>query len=168
VIHAHERDLELREPPPAAANELVSSTLELELQYSLPEDLRSETGESDLSVWVNDEYAKLHADLLGGSADMSALHQLGGAPQEVQHSLFLRCQLASNGRPCGDPEDYKHPLAKKLAPGAADWRLLLQIDSDEDGPGWMWGDSGRLYFCMHREDLAARRFERTWCAEQCH
>jgi hypothetical protein len=39
--------------------------------------------------------------------------------------------------------------------------------TDEDGPGWLWGDAGRLYFCLHRDDLAARRFERSWCVMQC-
>jgi uncharacterized protein YwqG len=31
----------------------------------------------------------------------------------------------------------------------------------------MWGDVGRLYYCLHRDDLAAARFDRSWCAEQC-
>jgi hypothetical protein len=46
------------------------------------------------------------------------------------------------------------------------WRLLLQVDSD-DAAGMMWGDSGLLYFWIRKDDLAARRFERVWCAMQC-
>jgi uncharacterized protein YwqG len=99
----------------------------------LPEDIRSETGDDDLRTYGNDEYARVHATLLGGeSSSKTFVHQLCGAPQEVQSGLFRTCQLASHG---------DDPVAK-------DWRLLLQIDSDEDGPGWMWGDNGCLYFCI--------------------
>lgn len=48
------------------------------------------------------------------------------------------------------------------------WNLLLQLDSDEAGPGWMWGDVGRLCFWIRDEDLAARRFERVWMQLQCY
>jgi hypothetical protein len=78
------------------------------------------------------------------------------------------CQLASNGVDCGSPEDVETPRAQALAAGSRDGRLLLQIDSDEAGPGWMWGDMGRLNFCLHRDDLAAGRCDRTWCVEQSH
>ena len=48
--------------------------------------------------------------------------------------------------------------------------LLLQIDSDEspDGPGWMWGDMGMLYFFIDREDLKAGRFENVLLEEECY
>lgn len=50
----------------------------------------------------------------------------------------------------------------------SDWELLLEIDSDEDGPGWMWGDVGRLYFWIRRQDLAVRDFSKVSSIEQCH
>ncbi len=48
--------------------------------------------------------------------------------------------------------------------------LLLQLDSDEspDGPGWMWGDMGMLYFFIDREDFKARRFENVLLEEECY
>jgi hypothetical protein len=48
----------------------------------------------------------------------------------------------------------------------SEWRLLLQLDST-GGPGWMWGDSGRLYLWIPRTDLEARRFENVWVNLQC-
>jgi uncharacterized protein YwqG len=48
---------------------------------------------------------------------------------------------------------------------ASDWTLLLQLDSDEPGqskPGFRWVDGGMLYFCVHKDDLRARRFDRVW------
>jgi len=43
---------------------------------------------------------------------------------------------------------------------------LLQLDTN-GGAGWMWGDSGRLYFWVPRADLRAWRFERVWVVLQC-
>lgn len=48
--------------------------------------------------------------------------------------------------------------------------LLLQIDTDEDnnGPNFLWGDSGRLFFWIAPEDLAEHRFERTKLILECY
>lgn len=45
-------------------------------------------------------------------------------------------------------------------------RQLLAIDSD-DRAGWMWGDSGLLYFGITTEDLKAGRFDGTVFEMQC-
>jgi uncharacterized protein YwqG len=50
---------------------------------------------------------------------------------------------------------------------AEDWMLLLQLDSDEkpenhEKPGFLWGDVGLIYFCIHKDDLHARHFDRVW------
>ena len=47
-----------------------------------------------------------------------------------------------------------------------DWRLLLQIDSDENCE-MMWGDVGRIYFWIKTEDLKNRDFEKVWLILQC-
>ena len=43
--------------------------------------------------------------------------------------------------------------------GRKDVRHLLTIDTD-DNPGWIWGDTGLLYFTMRDEDLQRHRFDR--------
>lgn len=94
-------------------------------------------------------------------------HRLLGHPQLVQNPMELECQLASNGIYCGDATGYQTELATSLESGAADWRLLLQIDTDEDGPGWMWGDVGRIYFWVKQHDLKSLRFDDCWLIFQC-
>ena len=47
----------------------------------------------------------------------------------------------------------------------ADWRLLLQVDSDENG--MTWGDVGRIYYGLPRQALAARDFGQTIAELQC-
>jgi uncharacterized protein YwqG len=53
-----------------------------------------------------------------------------------------------------------------LQPGAIDWEMLLQIDSD-DNAKMMWGDVGRIFYWIPRNDLRARNFEATWMILQC-
>lgn len=94
------------------------------------------------------------------------IHRLLGHPDPVQGDMQLECQLAANGVYCGDASSSRDPRAARLRPGAADWRLLLQVDS-QDEAGMMWGDVGRLYYWIRQDDLTAGRWERTWLILQC-
>lgn len=94
------------------------------------------------------------------------LHQLLGHPAQVQGDMQLECQLVTHGLYCGDATGYSSPRAASLTPGAADWRLLLQLDSDEDR-GMMWGDMGMVYFWIRDADLRQGRFQDTWTLLQC-
>ena len=100
----------------------------------------------------------------------SIQHRLLGHPQVVQNPMERECQLASNGIDCGGAVRMSNmDLAKiaSLEAGIADWRLLLQIDTDEAGPGWGWGDGGRIYFWIKQQDLTALRFDDIWLVLQC-
>ena len=94
------------------------------------------------------------------------VHRVGGWPDLVQDSMWLAVQLAAAGIYLGGVEGWRDPRVPELTPGAADWRLLLQIDTD-DAASMMWGDAGRLYFVAREEDLAAGVFERCWLQLQC-
>jgi uncharacterized protein YwqG len=86
-------------------------------------------------------------------------HQVLGMPAPYQTvEMELECQLASNGIFCGD-EVPESPRVTELSAGAADWRLLLQLQSDE-AIGLTMG--GRMYFWIRREDLRDRNFDRVW------
>ena len=93
-------------------------------------------------------------------------HQVGGFPSPIQgDDMELEAQLASNGVYCGDGRGDEAQRAA-LAPGATEWRLLLQFDSD-DHLELMWGDAGTLYFWVREQ--AARRgdFKDVWLVLQC-
>ena len=51
--------------------------------------------------------------------------------------------------------------------GVDEWRLLLQVDSDDDA-GMMWCDVGQLYFWVREVDARAGDFSRTWTILQSH
>lgn len=110
----------------------------------------------------------LRGELYGCDEDLFAYsgHGLGGWPDVIQREMELECQLASNGLEYGTRESHEDPRKSDLEAGAHEWRLLLQLESDER-QGWMWGDDGRLYFWCRALDIAARRFDRVWTILQC-
>ena len=69
------------------------------------------------------------------------------------------------------PEETKKEKSAEEYKGAEqDWVLLLQlgtIEDEESNNCLMWGDGGYLYFWIRRDDLAARRFDRTVMVLQC-
>lgn len=69
----------------------------------------------------------------------------------------------------GYAETLQSPIEEGIDLGqeGKDWTLLLQLDTDQAGPGFEWGDSGLLYFYIKYEDLAQKHFDRTYLAFQC-
>lgn len=57
------------------------------------------------------------------------------------------------------------PYSARTGIQASDWRLLLQVDSDENG--MTWGDVGRIYFGLPRQALALHDFSRVYAELQC-
>lgn len=107
---------------------------------------------------------------VSGVAEKDQYHHLLGHPQLVQGDMREQCQLVTNGLTLGEGTDRDIPAIQELLKGAADrWRLLLQLDSaaGEEGPGWMWGDMGRIYFWIPGEDLATLNFGKAWLILQC-
>lgn len=90
-----------------------------------------------------------HPDVFGAPGEM--IHQVGGTASAIEEPVEAEC-----ARLAGDPPET-----------AAQWQLILQIDSDTEA-GMEWGDAGRLYVCARRDDLLARRFDRCWTVMQCH
>ena len=92
---------------------------------------------------------------------------MGGWPCAIQGEMETECQLVTNGIFCGLPEGYASKKAMRLRPGAADWRLILQLASDEH-VGFEWGDGGTIYVWMREQDVRTRRFDRCWTILQCY
>lgn len=116
---------------------------------------------------VDSDYYSEYCDFCKAWNGIQSRHQLFGYPQLIQNDWRIECQLASNGLNVGDPSGYKSERAQELEGGADNWRLLLQIDSDEL-TGMQWGDVGRLYFCIEEERLSQRDFSNVWTVLQCY
>jgi uncharacterized protein YwqG len=135
----------------------VESRLDLTIADS-PDDLDFESPAFDAYFNFVDEFTTE----LG-----PAQHRMLGPAQNIQGEMELECQLASHGIYCGNADGFESERAQRLREGARDWRLLLQIDTDEEGPRWMWGDVGRIYFWIKQQDLRSLRFDDVWLILQC-
>jgi uncharacterized protein YwqG len=131
----------------------------------LPSSFSQAIRQLGLSDEERDNYESLPG---GGDGEGEVLHHLLGHPQQIQNDMPLECQLVSNGLYMGDSRGYEDPRRPALEPGAADWLLLLQIDSDEENLGAMWGDVGRVYFWIRQQDLQKRDFSNVWLILQCY
>jgi uncharacterized protein YwqG len=140
--------------------------LNFKAEWTLPTQIDDDGIE--LSTWRNEDYRELCRHLIGVENHQSPIHRCGGHPQQIQSDMQLECQLVADGLYCGNSTGYQDPRRATLEKSAADWRLLLQIDSDEDRLGWMWGDLGRVYFWARRQDIEAGDFSGAWSITQCH
>jgi len=107
------------------------------------------------------------SELEGAIFHSKAKHQISGFPSPVQgDDMELECQLVTNGLYCGDSSGYNDPRAKALRGGAAQWKLLLQLDTDDDLEN-MWGDVGTVYFWVEEHAARGGNFSNTWLILQC-
>lgn len=114
---------------------------------SLPDLDNSDTIPS-LSIFDNDDgLLDSYCDLKWSLSEQAVL-QIGGYPNPVQY----------DGIAAG--------AASIMEKGTADdWELLLEVDSKLE---FMWGDAGRLYFYVHKDDLKNAEFSDVWMEFQCH
>lgn len=99
--------------------------------------------------WQSDEY----------------IHRLLGHPDQIQGDMQIHCEMLKRRVPWNDLK--KPEMRQQIVESAIKWRLLLQIDSEEEKTGVMFGDVGRLYFWIHEDDLSSERFDRVICEMQC-
>jgi uncharacterized protein YwqG len=129
-------DNRLRTPPPGFKGELIFDSVSLKpaLDLTAPAQDVWEIECLHLSDAELYAYGELFTQVC---ASDESVHRMGGYPNVVQHSR---------------PES-------RSSSGAADWRLLLQLDSEKDA-GMMWGDQGRLYFMIRDHDLRSLSFDK--------
>ena len=114
-----------------------------------------EYDEDDYDEWRDENYVE------------STHHQVGGYPDPIQgDEMEEQCLLVSNGVYCGDASGYNSNKAEELKKEKNDWKLLFQIDSDDDLE-LMWGDCGMLYFWIKESDGKALNFDNVWLVLQC-
>ena len=102
-------------------------------------------------------YTSVYAFMTEGYNE--TISRLLGYPELVQGDVFFEAQEAVYGKAERDP--YDDPDS-----GITEWRLLFQLDSESDAE-MMWGDVGRLYYCIRLADLEARAFDKSICIMQC-
>jgi uncharacterized protein YwqG len=162
--------LERRERPAGASADRPASfktcALQMRSEVCLPDvfDLLFPLDVEDEDVFEG--YMRFLEETETTIEPFSQNHRLLGHPALVQADMREKCQLVANGLYCGDGSGWRDPRAKALLPAAREWQLLLQVDTDEEGPRWSWGLGGRLYFWIRRDDLDGSHFEDAWAVVQ--
>lgn len=138
------------------------------LHFSQDDNIPSINDNLMQDVELSDEQEIAYGNWLDSQPSLSS--KLLGHADILQNEMTVECQFVTHGIYCGDNSDIERRDEQELAAhiaAARDWVLLLQIDSEEGDCGMMWSDSGRLYLWIHKDDLAACRFDKSWLILQC-
>ncbi len=115
-----------------------------------------------------DEYDAAEKAL--GVQDEEIIHKLLGWANPIQGNMTVQCELIKRGYYLGSTWDNVSPRDKQesIDHSGKDWLLLFQLDTVSNGDfELMFGDCGRIYFYIRKEDLAARNFDNIWLILQC-
>ena len=98
-----------------------------------------------------------------GIEESGNISKLLGWADPIRGNMTVQCELISRGYYLGDEQSRSEvtPLDRQEAEqwSAKDWVPLLQLDTVIDGEFCLkFGDPGRFYFYIRRDDLAARDF----------
>ncbi len=168
--------LQRMSPPPTLPKDeryrarALAFSRELCLPYYFPyePDTIERLGLTEGEELTEDEYHaywKLQEQLAGNNSQHNLpIHRLLGHAEPIQGDVQLESHLdhlRANGVPVDDPD------AEAIKAAAADWRLLLQIDTDDDDDSLIWGDCGRIYYWIQQQALQWREFDKVWLILQC-
>ena len=106
---------------------------------------------------------------LGYKADTT---KLLGHPELIQGEYWEECEgVAGKNIYYGStPIKYGNDNIKKaIKKNAKDWTLLMQMSELEIGDyGLYFGDCGKIYFNIRKEDLKNKNFDNIWLILQCY
>ena len=98
--------------------------------------------------------------------------KLLGHPELIQGEYWEECEgVAGKNIYYGSaPIKYGSDEVKKsIKENAKDWILLMQVSELEIGDyGLYFGDSGKIYFNIRKEDLNNKNFDNVWLILQCY
>jgi len=120
-----------------------------------------------LSEREQEDYVEAYLGWNRGDDDRDGrpAHWLLGLPYNLEGDARIVSLLASRGQSWDEVEMDDPALETGLEREAADWTLLLQLDSDE-AAGMDWQGGGLIYFCLPRAALAAGDFSAVWATAQ--
>ena len=115
----------------------------------------------------DDELKKLGVDTDCGAGD----HKLLGYADIIQGEMLTECESIGRMRG-GYTRSYGNvsdEVSSDIKRCAGNWTLLLQLSTITKGDyEWMFDDGGMLYFYIKKDDLAAKRFDKTHFSVQCY
>lgn len=155
------------------------------VKADFPEDLGEDFRNPEIGIRLDSQISypsvqdiQLKYDISGDEYDdiedymdeECCVHQVLGWPGSIQNNISTECELIQKGYELGNgwkdiPED-EIEVAQQIS--LDKWQLLLQLDEVENDDFYLsFGDSGRLYFYIMKEDLKNCNFENVWLVYQC-
>lgn len=109
------------------------------------------------SLELSGDELDILADAPTAEIGKSPLHQIAGFPAEIQGGqMQMACEYLARGL----ERDWSRPPPEDIVRASKQWRLLLQIDSDQ-ALKMNWGDGGMLYVFIREQDARAGDFSKT-------
>ena len=165
VIYLQQTDTEIDFPRQLAEEFRFN---EVYLKAIKTEQLPSLDREEAKALNLSEEQQKTYYELCDREFGDQPAHQISGFPECIQNDdMELECQLLNHRINIDDASVYQSEAAQKLQTGASDWKLLLQLDTDENAE-MMWGDCGTLYFWVKEQEAKATNFDNVWMILQCY
>jgi len=148
----------------------IGVAMRQEESYPDYEDLDHLLQSSDSEVKLDlEEFEAAQAELGMDGEDDNCSKLLGWA-DTIQGNITVECELVSRGYYLGGNRDLppEEVRAQAARTSIEDWQLLFQLDTVKRGRfELMFGDCGRIYFYIRKEDLRAGQFDRVWLSQQC-
>ena len=132
------------------------------LDYYDPDD-------SDEEMDRKEKEFEKELDELGYKADTT---KLLGHPELIQGEYWEECEGAARKNIYYGSAPIKYgsdEVKNSIKENAKDWILLMQMSELEIGDyGLYFGDSGKIYFNIRKEDLKNKNFDNVWLILQCY
>ena len=150
---------------------IPESKIDFESMNDYPIDFLDYYDVDDSDEEIDRKEKEFEKDLkeLGYKADTT---KLLGYPELIQGEYWEECEgVAGKNIYYGSaPIKYGSDEVKKsIKENAKDWILLMQVSELEIGDyGLYFGDSGKIYFNIRKEDLKNKNFDNVWLILQCY
>ena len=104
-----------------------------------------------------------------GHENEETISKLLGYADLIQGGMLLECEQVTNGIYCGGTSEITPEELKKFKENCDQWQLLFQLDTVTTNEfELMFGDCGRIYYYIKKEDLKKCKFDDCWLILQCY
>ncbi|MGD9580836.1 MAG: YwqG family protein [Vampirovibrionia bacterium] len=117
----------------------------------------------DRSIKLNDEDEESYIEYIIDPLKQNTYTCLLGYPITIQNDeMEIECAKINLETKPSKSKEYK----KEIQKASKEWILLFQLDSETNAK-MMWGDCGKLYFWIKKEELKNKNFDNVWMILQC-
>ena len=118
-----------------------------------------------------EEYGNQREKFVAEDDESEYITKLLGYADIIQNDMLSECEMSGRRgiyTGSGFP-NMTEKEKKQFVENSKEWMLLVQLDTvEKDNFELMFGDCGRIYFYILRDDLRNKNFENIWLILQCY